>query len=342
MSASRTPLSFAIAQKTGSDKIRVELQDHDLPFGRARKGAAFDLGGEVITNEAFLDGRVSPIIHTRYEDFEPTVVKGHIRDHFTGDSGHAYEVRQQLEALKSRKGLVDLSIGKLHWVAFFKKAKFGYEGESDITYELTFRVVEGPQTSPKDPAPFGPALAPVDMMTNARAALAADRAAFLAISLSRVAAAQLRLAFDNLDSSLDDATSAASDFEAAATSSSANALTARCQDAKDKCDALMAAAQAYAAADAVPRVTAGAMAAYQQQQSTTCVDALTTRAQLQNLQISARQTVTKGTRLYRVVAGDTVESIATDKLGSKARAAEIGYKPQDLVAGRFIRIPAAA
>lgn len=335
------PLVFVIEQRTGSDRKRIELADHDLPFGRPRKGAAFDLGGDVETNDVKLDGRTSPIIHTRYEDFHPTVVKGHLRDHFSGIQGAAHSTRRELERLKSRKGLVTLSIGKLTWVAFFKGAKFGYEGENDLTYELTFRVVEGPQSKAQtftDPV----VLAPVDLVANARAALAIDRAAFLAISLSRIAATQIFLAFDNLDSGLDQAESAARDLENDASTATASAMSARCQDAKAKCDALLAAAQAYAAADAVPRPTAAAMGAYQQQQANACQGALETRAALQRLQISSRQIVVRGKRLYRVVAGDTLESIAMDKLGSKARAGEIGYRQPDLKPDRFILIPAAS
>jgi response regulator of citrate/malate metabolism len=60
---------------------------------------------------------------------------------------------------------------------------------------------------------------------------------------------------------------------------------------------------------------------------------------MRQVQATARRRLQKADRLYMVKTGDTLESIALARLGSIARASEFGLLPQQLLPGRFIRIP---
>lgn len=335
------PLIFVIEEASGTSPIRVELQDHDLPFGRPRRGGAFDMGGPVNIEDILLDGRSTPIIHTKQADQHPTVIKGHLRDHFTGIKGHAQAVRSDIEKIRSRMRPLKLSISNLTWTAFLRESKFPYEGDNDLTYELTFRVLKGVGVQTKSASDDPMALAPADLMATARALLVADQAAFLALSLSRVARTQLALAFDNAARAANAARNAAQDFENAGKQASreANNMIARCQDVKSKCDALISVVQALSPATGLTQQAAGSVSTFTLRQIATVADAADVKATMRTLQLTARQRIRKTSKLYQIAADDTIESIATSQLGSASRSAELGLRTNDLIPGKYIRIP---
>jgi hypothetical protein len=334
-------LVFVIEEAAGSNPIRVELKDHDLPFGRPRKGGAFDFGGPVNVEDILLDGRSTPIIHTKQADQHPTIVKGHLRDRFGGVIGHARDQMEQLERIRRRMRVVRLSIARYSWTAFLREAKFPFEGESDFPYELTFRVLKGVSASQRRTLPK--LTAPADMMARARTLLISSQAAFLVLALTRVSRAEAALAFDKAVAAVAEAEIAAHSYEQVSGrgEKESAALVARCQDAKTKCDALITTVQSVTPSTLI-RADAGSSSACLSAQATTVNAANDVKADLRTIQQAARERVRKATRLYRVSMGDTAESIALDKLGSGGRAAELGLRPGDLdKPGKYIRIPVA-
>src|SRR5438105_15650395 len=82
--------------------FRLELTKFDLPHGRARKEAAFELGGPVEHDKVWLDGRSGPVINVHQARNRPLTIKGHFRDHLWGADGHARRMVQELEAFRFR------------------------------------------------------------------------------------------------------------------------------------------------------------------------------------------------------------------------------------------------
>jgi hypothetical protein len=204
---------FVIEEAQGPNPLRVELLDHDLPMGRPRKSPAFELGGPVEHQAIFLHGRTEPIIHVAQARFHPTVVKGHFRDHFTGEPGRAFARVETLERIRRRARLLSLSWGRLRWTAFLEDAKFPVEGPYDLAYELRFRVLLGP-TAPSTFTAAKAETAPADLTARVRAILERRRLQMLATFLTTTARGPLRKAFETADTALTVVEQSAAAFEA--------------------------------------------------------------------------------------------------------------------------------
>jgi len=201
-----------------NQKIEVKLDSVDLPHGRPRREAAFELGGEVNVDEVWLDGRSDPVIHVHQPRNRPLVVKGHFRDHLVGASGHARDMVRALNGFLFRAREVLCIWGDFRWRAFLKEAKFPVESAHEITYELTFTVLEGP---------FGAqAFKPAEIArgspgddTNLALARARDlRAMFDRDVLQPMIAANVYAAIDAVDMALSATVIEAQRFEQVATS----------------------------------------------------------------------------------------------------------------------------
>jgi nucleoid-associated protein YgaU len=354
---------FIIEEQTGSDPIKVVLEKHELPFGRPRRGAAFELGGPVNHEAIFLDGRIPPIIHAKQPGFHPVVIKGHFRDRFDANPGQAWGFVQQLERMRQRMRPLKLTWWQLTWMAFMDDGKFPVEGSSDFTYEMKFRILVGPGTQQNSDASdrklLGMTASPADLTAQVRAMLAEDRVRMIGFVLMHTAATALDAAFANVDAALSNVEDAAAAFENAPARADAEAkgLIGKAEEAKQRCDDIQTIADSFSAtatANALSDVanssaaalgtvlttsTADAQNAYWAWLTQTILDMDTTRDALRTMQFTARQRINAASRIYVVADGDTLERIAEVTLGSATRAHELGYRPTDIKSGKKLRIP---
>lgn len=338
--------SFVIEEATGSDRIRVVLENHDLPQGRPRRGAAFNLGGKVERTVIRLDGRTTPIIHARYPDFHPTKVQGHLRDHLAAQVGHAKSQMRALERLRQRMRAVTCTWSDLRWTAFLEETNFGVEGDGDITYELNFDVIQAPGT---DAGAVGARVesAPADLAAQARALIAEDMAKMAALAITSAVENTYAQALASVDASLANLADACADFESADTRLTAPALAVLGKAAEAQAQigaALQTGAMLLASGggDVLTLLTtdvAAQVAAWWAWAYGLELDLSSVADGVRTIAFTARQRINATTRLYVVKQGDTLESIARGMLGSAARATEIGYRPSDIQPGRTIRIP---
>lgn len=355
--------TFTIEEAAGADRIKVVLQDHDMPFGRPRRSDAFELGGPVNREKIYLDGRPEPIIHARQAQEAPIVIRGHLRDRFTGQPGDAYATVKQLERIRHRMRLLKLTWWEMTWTAFMAEAKLPVQGTSDFTYEIHFDILSGPSTEPADNPDrmFGPQAAPADLSAQIRDMLIADRLKMAALFLSRTMLDPLSAAYDALDRALSTVEDAAAAFETAKAVANAESqrLIGKCEETKKRCDDLQTAMDDVTSTDSsssadgaatgtasalqssLTSSTAGAEAAYWAWLCQAIINLQTTRDTMRTLQLTARRRINSTTRLYVVADGDTLEKIAIQQLGSASRANDLGLRPADLKTGRVIRIPLA-
>src|SRR2546423_336701 len=134
MASGDTILPFVIEEEAGKNRLKVTLDNHDSPFGAPRKHEILALGGENERHLIRLDGRQQPIVHTRYTMWEPAIVKGHLRDHFTGDAGHGADIVAKLQDILDNQRLCEIAIGRWTWRVFPQKFRLPVEGDNDFTY----------------------------------------------------------------------------------------------------------------------------------------------------------------------------------------------------------------
>jgi hypothetical protein len=263
------PLPFTIAEDTNSaDDISVTLDDHETPFGMPRKHQIFMLGGENERDLIRLPGRQTPIIHTKFTAWAPTIIKGHLRDTFMLQKlggPAAQDVVNQLMNILDRQRQVKLTCGLWVWKAFPKRFHLPVEGTGDFTYELEFDILKRPGQREKPPNdslldPF-----PYDAVADARNLLAADR---LALQAQQVALAEwvaLDAALDAVDAALDTAMAAAQAFENSDPTDlgPAQRMSSSAQTAKVSCDAAYAIVAAMAAEEVLADPTEDQIAVFE-------------------------------------------------------------------------------
>jgi hypothetical protein len=334
---------FVIEEATGSDRRRVELREYDLPHGRPRKGAAFELGGPVENNKIWLDGRSDPIIHTHQPRNRPLVIKGHFRDHLWAIEGHARAMMSRLEEMKFRARELTITWENIQLRVFLEETKFGVESINDITYELNFTVIIGASSEQRQ-RKNEDIEAPVDLVALARARVAQMRAEADAAFLADMILLNLTTAFDAADEAMAAAEQAAQQFEDAGdrVASIPLELVARCDQVKARMDDLRQIVLTTVDDVAIDVINVASLAGWWMLRDDLMVVCTEVDDAMRALQLTARRSLTKAARTYTVKVGDTLESIARDLLGNPARASDIGLQPHDLQPGRTIHLPEAA
>lgn len=335
-----TTLEFVIEQTTGS-KRKVTLAEHDAPFGAARKGGMFNLGGKNERTVVRLDGRQSPIIHTKFTVWEPAIVKGHLRDHFTGVSGHGQQIISDLQDILDDQLPVTLTCGQWTWTAFPDEFKLPVEGLNDFTYELRFEILSRPGQKPPPNHDDEILPYPTDFTAEMQSVLAEQRATLLAQQIAADVQIALATMMDALDTSLDATVVATTAFENADLPGVAQALSmgAAAQQVSSRCDDVSAELESLAPADALTATGDDSIAAWQAQQFAMLSSLDECRSRMWKVRFTANKRVRSVSRPYKVAPGDTIDSVAREQLGSAARASDLNLRQQDLVVGRTIRIP---
>jgi hypothetical protein len=340
--ADDTYLPFVIEEATGQNRIKVVLDQHETPFGAARKMEAFRLGGKNERHLIRLDGRQTPIVHTRFTAWKPNVIKGHIRDAFYGEDGRAQRIVDSLQAVLDNQRMVTLTCGPYTWTAFPEDFDIPVEGLRDFRYELKFDILSRPGYTPPPKDDDGVLPFPFDTTAEVREILAEDRANLLAQEIQFAVFLAWSQSLDAIDQALDDTLQAAQAFEAAPAKADAEARSMQTkalqtqQLCSDFADDLAAADPASSMTD----TSEDAIVSFQLAQFNLLLSLEECRTRMRSVSYTANQRIRQTTRLYVVVAGDTLESIAERQLGTAARVGDLGLRPQDLKAGKTIRIPA--
>lgn len=340
--SSQDTLEFVIEQIVGAgiEPKSVTLSDHDAPFGAPRKGGMFNLGGRNEKHVVRLDGRQTPIIHTRHTVWSPAVIKGHLRDHFTGQDGHGQAIVDTLQDILDDQLPVKLTCGPWTWTAFPDEFTLPVEGLNDFTYELKFEVLSRPGQKQQLTAdiinPF-----PTDLTSEIQQLLAEQAASLLVLQLAADTQIALATMTGALDASLSQALLATSAFENAGLpgTSEALAMAAAAAQVTTACDDLSAELEPLDPGTALTSSAEDAIAAWQAQQFAMLMQIEECRSRMWQVAFTANKRVRSVSKVYVVQDGDTPDSIALAQLGSAARAADLHVRQQDLVVGRRIRIP---
>jgi hypothetical protein len=174
--------TFVIEEDIATDPQRVELSGPDLPHALPRSMPGFESGGSVEKDVIRLPGKKRPIYQVRQPIQRPMVIKGAFRDHLYVQAGgatgvpHARAMRDLIEAIRLRCNPVKITWSGETRRGLLDDAKFGEESDSEISYEITFEISEGPQPLNVD-QPREQRQDTSDLAAQMRAIVAADRAA---------------------------------------------------------------------------------------------------------------------------------------------------------------------
>lgn len=332
--------------------LSARLDEHELPYGRRHELAAFESGVEVDIAEDGVynpgsDRVVLPVMQPRYL---PMVMRGAFHDVFFVD-GHARSQRDLFMKIAARANPVRVTWADDERQGLLRRATFGEQSKNDISYELTFFVAvppTGTQSKKDSDGLLSMSVDPSDLLAQMKAKAEAQQLLMDALALRAEINAQYASLWSNVGTALDVALIATTAFANATLATPHQAVTAArqvnatCQSGMDRLTDLKNYADSLRADAAVNPASAPNQGAYwawvfdTQDLILLMLDTLRTARQV------AVQTVRKSTRLYRVQPGDTLESIALLKLGSRARSLDLGISQAELVPGRFVRIPEAA
>lgn len=324
----------------------VELVDHDLPAGRRYEIAGFESGVE---NEIAEDGInnpgasqiVYPVMVTKYL---PMSLKGRFTDAFFFD-GHARDMRNKLTLLAQRCNPLKIIWGLDERQGVFKQARFGEESQNDIAYELTFLIAVPPTGNYSALSQPQQTQDVLDIATQLAQIAAVAQAGMDAIAITAQVQSILSERFTAITGAIELMQVSATVFASTPLTSAQSVISAAKQvvssvhsaqnavtDLKKELDDLKS-------VDAVDIATADNQVQFYLWQLATQTQLLEVEDDLRTMRQIVTQAVKKSTELYKVQPGDTLELIALQQLGSKARALDLGITQSDLVPGNFVRIP---
>lgn len=345
-----------IIRETGvPDALELRLVGDDLPHGFPREQAVLESGGQTRLGDqegTYIPGRKAPIFHVLNDKQRPIVLKGAFRDSLAAQRldnavRHARDMRDLCERIRRRANLVEVIWGDDTRICFFDDGKYGEESEFDITYELHLLVAVGPQgTAPTQSSTSAPTRSSAaDIAAQMQQDIAAQQAAMAQLALQSAFKTNVLQQVNDLAGAIDVASAAANDLEALsvgnglAVATAVRRVIAAAQIALAKKTTLAATLAVTHANDAMVFATADATTAWQSV-AFSLGDLLNAIAdQLRSMRAQALQRLGVTTKLYRVQATDTLESIAQTQLGSRMRVNDLGIAASDLVPGRYVRIP---
>jgi hypothetical protein len=341
---------ITIRENIQADALEVTLEGADLPLAAPREQPAFESGGPVERELIYLPGLEKPIVQVQQPRERPMVITGafrvhqHLQDGGT-DVDHARAMRDALEEIRYRCNPLTVSWGSQARDCFLAEARFGEESETEISYELTFDVLAGPnrpeRTPPQDPVTQPPST----IAEQLRAELAERRAEWEALrgtEVSKQVIDAVVVGLDTIDSGAGDAQTGAVALEQSsgpAKSAAVSTVMAHAAAARASTMTLRDVLATTTLAAAVPSGDPAAVTALWGAQFRTGATLLSALDQLRAVSLAARRRVQAGTRLYQVRPGDTLEAIARQTLGNAARVGDLGVRADQLVPGRLLRIP---
>lgn len=328
----------------GLDPVVLRLTGRDAPLGGRGSGGAFELSPQVRQSEFYYAGVDEPTRHVQGVKFGPITVKGNLQDRYAA-RGHAKAVAEQMNLLARRKRRLRIAWGTWVWRGLLDVVKLSPETAADINYELTFHIDGWDEHSGVTIASEAPA-SPEDLGTVAAAQreILADKLGGLDAMLEGVAASLVYEAALALLAAIDALTGA---LDALTSLVYSDADVGRVLDLSRSLGLEAARTRGVVGAIPVPdteRVTSAVawQAARAEILEASWIlegEALATRVRLENLE---RAGVAQ--EVYVARDGDTLETVARERLGDEARAADIarmnslsGFR---LAAGQRLLLPA--
>lgn len=310
----------------GGPAQRVVLRGRDAPLGGRGSGGAFEHSTEVRQSEFYYPGQDVPTRQVMGVKRGPWSVNGNLQDR--GVPGRAAGVAAALHQLAKRHRRVRISWGPLSMVGLVDKVTTKPEGLRDYNYELSLHI-DGPDLPSAGLVVAQPAATtPDDLGRDVAAALLigdkpVDDAAGALAASEAAGIAEARLAYVTASDALLGALDGLSGAVALTPSESG-----RVEAAAVTCARTSAAYAVLVASVPAPR-TLGWSAAIAWQRAS--VDAA------EGAWIAAATAVETEERLARLARGDaestvyardgeTLESVARDRLGDELRAAEIARR----------------
>lgn len=320
--------------------LRLVLEESDLPFAEEMGSEAFSSGGKLIKERIDLPGNKTPILHILNAPHRPLVINGAWRDWQWAQSGHARTQKALTERIRTRANQLKIQWSSQEYTAILDEAKYGEESDRSITYELTFEIITSPdQTDVREAEPK----AAIDTATTINDVLKSRKQKTAALPMNRSVQQQVQ-------SKLNDAYTAVANVqrEVTALSKAVGNVTGQVrrvmgfvQSAQVAVTAVQAAFRTLQAERDLIKRNAESVSQFWQTQFAADVEFTDALAGLQAIRREARRRQVNATRLYRVRAGDTLEIIAQRTLGNVARVNELGVRPDQLVVGSLVRIPAS-
>lgn len=327
----------------------LTLAETDLPFGKPRDKAAFESGGAIDMNDdGYNPGSKRPVVQVSTTNKErPFVIQGAWRDGQWGEPGRARRQRNLANRIRTNANPVKITWGDQVREGILREAKFGEEGPYDITYELTFFIAVGvTETATKTENQPPERVASIDeLRASMQAKLAELRTRALALVIDITVRTAILTAMSALDESLTNLGTIAASFERTVfrtpqdTLPEAKRVASATDASRDQVLELQAVTESIYMADVATSKTADVIATGWKFQYDTAVLLEEILDSLRTIRVQALAQVRDNSRLYRVQASDTIESIAQSQLGSRSRSHELGVTDAQLVAGKLIRIP---
>lgn len=353
---------FVFKEDIAAGAITVTLEDTDMPYGRARELSAFQSGGKVDIAQGgiYNPGSDRVVLQMMAVRENKLVIKGAFRDRIRagaqrqqggGEPNHAKSMRDLIERVKRRGNPLKISCNGEERTGVIEETVFEEESAHDIAYTITFFIATPPTgATAQNTSPTSPTVSIEDLRAQMSASLAERRAALLGLATDAAVTATISNALGFVSNAIDTLGVATTTMErqvlntpqqiqTAANNvvSSAQAVQTQIAQVQDEADGL----DTTRAQDAMQKANTDEYLKWWEWQLQTQLLLDQILDAMRQVRLQALQQMRKATKLYRVQPTDTLESIALTQLGSKARASDLGIRPDQLVVGSYVRIPQA-
>lgn len=358
-----TPSPFVFTEDIPSGALSITLEDTDMPYGRARELSAFQSGGKVDIAQGgiYNPGSDRVVLQMMAVRENKLTIKGAFRDRIragaqrssagAAEPNYARSMRDKIEHIKRRGNLLKISWNGDERSGVIEETVFDEEGPHDISYAITFFITVPPTgTSLRDDT--GLLTKPTPSIEDLRAQMAANHAQQMADELTLATNAAVVAGISNalgfVANAIDALGTMTTTMERQVLSTpqqiatAANNVNSSAQNVQTQIQAVRDAGFDQMPADqAMVNQSIDDYMKWWVWQNNTSTHLDQTMDAMRQIRLQTNQQVKKATKLYRVQSGDTLESIALTQLGSQARAADLGIRPDQLVVGAYIRVPQA-
>lgn len=356
-----TPEPFVITEDIASGAITITLEDTDMPFGRPREVTAFQSGGKVDIAQGgiYNPGSERPVLQMMAVRENRLVVKGHFRDRIRAgaqrqpggaEPNHARYMRDLVERVRRRRNPLKISWAGDERSGVLEETQFDEEGVHDIAYTLTFFIAIPPTgLQSENEKLLSPTPSIEDLRSQMAANLAEQRAEMTVLAVEAAATAVISNALGFVSNAIDTLGIATVTAERIVLSTpqqiaaAINNINSSAQNVQTQIDQTRNdfSFDSTTAEDAMANQKVDDYMKWWVWHTTTSCQLDQIVDAMRQIRLQSLEQLRKATKLYRVQDGDTLESIALTQLGSKARASDLGIRPDQLIVGSYVRIPQA-
>jgi hypothetical protein len=350
---------FVIKEDISNNPLQIVLEDTDMPYGRPREMEGFNSGGKVDIAQGgiYNPGSERVVLQMMAQRENKMTIKGAFRDRIRAGvqrqsntdamPQHAKKQRDLVELIRRRANPLKISWDGEERTGVIEETVFGEEGPHDITYTITFFIAEPLTGGSRNNTN---ATNPTPSLEDLRAQMAADHAErqseLLALATNASVVAVISNALGFVSNAIDTLGIATTTIERAVLStpqqvqSAVNNVNASATNVQTQIQAVQNAGYDKAPPDqAMVNQSVDDYMRWWAWQSRTKLTLDQEADAMRQIRQQATEQMRKATSLYRVQEGDTLESIALQRLGSKARASDLGIRQDQLIPGSYVRIP---